>query len=207
MQNEVITRVSVTTDKLYIQTPAPITEPIRGPWWKQTGEMEGKEGFVTEKITERKDAMMEGIRRLERVKVEKHINSRVNGWMDGRKDGDTMMEEWGRWLLSCIDLLQSGMAGRLMKCGIDLGVAACACLSLIAFGMYCRMMCHLCVWRCEGVWETCRCTVWIRSLSSGPSAPTSHWRIPYIFNWLNLPEIILYGIRVMRGMFTKYSDL
>lgn len=27
----------------------------------------------------------------------------------------------------------------------DLGVAACACLSLIAFGMYCRMMCHLCV--------------------------------------------------------------
>lgn len=55
--------------------------------------MEGKEGFVTEKITERKDAMMEGIRRLERVKVEKHINSRVNGWMDGRKDGDTMMEE------------------------------------------------------------------------------------------------------------------
>lgn len=44
----------------------------------------------------------------------------VDGWRDsGMEEGD--MEWWrgeGAWLLSCIDLLQSGMAGRVMKCGI-----------------------------------------------------------------------------------------
>lgn len=53
---------------------------------------------------------------------------RAEGWRHSG-GGDEVMEGWGWWLLSCIDLLQSGMAGRVMKCGI--------------WGLPCALVCAL----------------------------------------------------------------
>lgn len=55
----------------------------------------------------------------ERVSKEKARQLvRKDGWRDTGGVKEEEREGWGRWLLFCIDLLQSGMAEQVMKCGI-----------------------------------------------------------------------------------------
>lgn len=129
-----------------------------GQWWKQTGEMGRKR-------REEEDGGRETTgwtKKTRRGGGEVGAARRMGGWWQiGRERGGGCIEGWweaGGWsdegmgvLAIILHRFTPVRDGWMCNEVWDLGVSTCTWLSLIAFCMYCGMMCSMCVYERERV--------------------------------------------------------